>query len=70
MVDKVTLSAKQKALRINLDNNIYGSMVETGAGQEVARQFFRAGSASGTIAKTMSAYDKDFSNAIYGNEKD
>ena len=70
MVDKVTLSAKQKALRINLDNNIYGSMVETGAGQEVARQFFRAGSASGTIAKTMSAYDKDFSNAIYGKEKD
>lgn len=70
MVDKVTLSAKQKALKINLDNNIYGSMVETGAGQEVARQFFRAGSASGTIAKTMSAYDKDFSNAIYGKEKD
>ena len=63
------LSATQKALRINLDSNIYGTMVEIGAGQEVARQFFRAGSASGTIAKTMSAYDKDFSDAIYGKEE-
>ena len=43
-------------------------MVEIGAGQEVARQFFRAGSASGTIAKTMSAYDRNFSDAIYGKE--
>lgn len=70
MNENLTLSPKQKALQINLDNTIYGSMVETGAGQEVARQFFRAGSASGTIAKTMSAYDKNFSNAIYGKEKD
>ena len=67
--EKLTLSSTQKALRINLDKNIYGTMVEIGAGQEVARQFFRAGSASGTIAKTMSAYDKDFSDAIYGKEK-
>ena len=67
--EKVTLSSKQKALKINLEKKVYGSIVETGAGQEVARQFFRAGSASGTIAKTMSAYDKDFSDAIYGKEK-
>ena len=67
--EKLILSATQKALRINLDSNIYGTMVEIGAGQEVARQFFRAGSASGTIAKTMSAYDKDFSDAIYGKEE-
>ena len=69
MTENVTLSSVQKALQINLDNDIYGSMVEIGAGQEVARQFFKAGSASGTIAKTMSAYDKDFSDAIYGKEK-
>ena len=68
--EKVILTPIQKALRINLDDNIYGSMVEIGAGQEVARQFFRAGSASGTIAKTMSAYDKNFSDAIYGKEED
>ena len=64
----VILNPIQKALRINLDETIYGSLVEIGAGQEVARNFFRAGSASGTIAKTMSAYDKDFSDAIYGKE--
>ena len=69
MEEKVILSSKQKALQINLDNNIYGTMVEIGAGQEVARQFFRAGSASGTIAKTMSAYARDFSDAIYGKEE-
>jgi hypothetical protein len=60
------ISNKQKALRINLDSNIYGSFAEIGAGQEVAANFFKAGSASGTIAKTMSAYDMAFSNAIYG----
>ena len=70
MIEKVILSPAQKALKINLDPTIYGSFVEIGAGQEVARQFFRVGSASGTIAKTMSAYDKDFSNAIYGKEGD
>jgi len=69
MTDKVILTAGQKALRINLSNTIYGSFVEIGAGQEVARHFFKAGSASGTIAKTMSAYDKDFSDAIYGKEE-
>ena len=68
MTNNVTLTAEQKALQINLDSTIYGAFVETGAGQEVARNFFRVGSASSTIAKTMSAYDKDFSNAIYGKE--
>ena len=66
---KVILTAGQKALRVNLDNSIYGSFVEIGAGQEVARNFFKVGAASSTIAKTMSAYDKDFSNAIYGQGK-
>ena len=69
MGEQVILTPEQKALRINLDNTIYGSFVEIGAGQEVARNFFKVGSASGTIAKTMSAYDRDFSNAIYGKEK-
>jgi len=63
-------SLKDKALRINLNADIYGSFAEIGAGQETVRQFFRAGGASGTIAKTMSAYDKDFSDAIYGIEDD
>jgi hypothetical protein len=63
-------SLKQKALRINLNENIYGTFAEIGAGQETVRQFFRAGGASRTIAKSMSAYDKDFSDAIYGIEND
>ena len=56
------LSIKQKALQINLDSDIYGTFAEIGAGQETARQFFRVGGASGTIAKAMSAYDKSFSD--------
>jgi hypothetical protein len=56
----------QKALRINLDPSKYGAFVEIGAGQEVARWFFHVGGASGTIAKTMSAYDMTISDAIYG----
>jgi hypothetical protein len=63
-------SLKDKALRINLNENIYGTFAEIGAGQETVRQFFRAGGASGTIAKAMSAYDKSFSDAIYGTEKE
>ena len=63
-------SIKAKALRINLNEHIYGTFAEIGAGQEVARHFFRSGGASGTIAKTMSAYDKEFSDAIYGVEPD
>src|ERR1700719_2344409 len=56
----------KKALQINLDAKNYGTFVEIGAGQEVARRFFRVGGAAGTIAKTMSAYDMTFSDAIYG----
>ena len=67
-MERVVLTSHQKALRINLDTNIYGTFAEIGAGQEVVRHFFRAGGASGTIAKTMSAYDKDVSDAIYGKE--
>ncbi len=63
-------SIKAKTLRINLNPDIYGTFAEIGAGQETARHFFRSGGASGTIAKAMSAYDKDFSDAIYGIEKD
>ncbi len=63
------LETKRKALKINLDEAIYGTFAEIGAGQEVARNFFTAGAASGTIAKTMSAYDMVFSNSIYGVEE-
>jgi hypothetical protein len=63
-------SIKAKTLRINLNPVIYGTFAEIGAGQETARHFFRSGGASGTIAKAMSAYDKNFSDAIYGTEKD
>ncbi|HEA19432.1 MAG TPA: TonB-dependent receptor [Pricia antarctica] len=63
-------SIKAKTLRINLNPDIYGTFAEIGAGQETARNFFRSGGASGTIAKAMSAYDKDFSDAIYGVEED
>ncbi|WP_353125784.1 nicotinamide mononucleotide adenylyltransferase [Parapedobacter pyrenivorans] len=59
---------KRKALKINLNEEIYGTFAEIGAGQEVARNFFNAGAASGTIAKTISAYDMAFSDAIYGAE--
>ncbi len=63
-------SIKAKTLRINLNPDIYGTFAEIGAGQETARHFFRAGGASGTIAKAMSAYDKAFSDSIYGSEED
>lgn len=63
------LETEQKALEINLDPAIYGTFAEIGAGQEVARYFFQAGAAAGTIAKTMSAYDKIVSDAIYGPEE-
>jgi hypothetical protein len=60
------IPVQQKALRINLDALRYGVFAEIGAGQEVARCFFRAGGASGTVAKTISAYDMAVSDAIYG----
>ena len=63
-------SLTKKSLRINLNENIYGTFAEIGAGQEVARHFYRAGGASGTVAKSISAYDKNFSDQIYGKEED
>ena len=60
------LTTQEKALRINLSKAIYGSFAEIGAGQEVAANFFKVGGASGTVAKTISAYDMKFSDAIYG----
>jgi hypothetical protein len=56
----------QKALQVNLDPRWYGTIAEIGAGQEVARWFFRAGGAAGTVAKSMSAYDMAVSDAVYG----
>src|SRR6266850_3324510 len=60
------LDTHQKALAINLDQTIFGSFAEIGAGQEVARWFLRAGAASGTVAKTVSAYSKLVSDSLYG----
>ena len=60
------IGTNRKALQINLDAKKYGTFAEIGAGQEVARRFFTVGGAAGTIAKTMSAYDMTFSDAIYG----
>jgi hypothetical protein len=65
-MEKVKLDTHQKALQINLDPSKYGTFAEIGAGQEVARWFFRVGGAAGTIAKSMSAYDMIVSDAIYG----
>ncbi len=64
----MSLGHRQKALEINLNSEIYGTFAEIGAGQEVARHFFRAGGAAGTIAKSISAYDMTMSDAIYGKE--
>jgi len=62
-------SQKRKALQINLDPLYYGTLAEIGGGQEVARAFFQAGGASGTIAKSISAYDKTFSDNLYNKGK-
>jgi hypothetical protein len=63
------LSTHQKALKINLDAIRYGAFAEIGAGQEVARWFFKVGGAAGTISKSISAYDMAVSDAIYGRCK-
>jgi len=60
------LDTRQKALAVNLDAHRYGTFAEIGAGQEVVRWFFAVGAASGTIAKSISAYDMQVSDAIYG----
>ena len=64
-MEQEILSTNRKALKINLDPAIFGSFAEIGGGQEVARHFFQAGGASGTVAKTISAYDRAFSDALY-----
>src|SRR3979411_850880 len=66
MQAEMDVGTNKKAFQINLDTKKYGTFAEIGAGQEVARRFFHVGGASGTIAKTMSAYDMTFSDAIYG----
>ncbi|NAZ80393.1 TonB-dependent receptor [Kineococcus sp. R8] len=63
---EIAADTLQKALRVNLDPRWYGTIAEIGAGQEVARWFFRAGGAAGTVAKSMSAYDMAVSDAVYG----
>jgi hypothetical protein len=66
MKAEMDVGTNKKAFQINLDPKKYGTYAEIGAGQEVARRFFHVGGASGTVAKTMSAYDMTFSDAIYG----
>src|SRR5256886_17241224 len=66
MKAEMDVGTNKKAFPINLDAKRYGTFAEIGAGQEVARRFFHVGGAAGTIAKTMSAYDITFSDAIYG----
>ena len=66
MSEENTKTTEQKALDVNLDSQKYGTFAEIGAGQEVVRNFFRVGAAAGTIAKSISAYDMKFSDAIYG----
>src|SRR5579859_2734723 len=61
------INTHQKALRINLDLTSYGSFAEIGAGQEVVRWFLVVGGASGTVAKSISAYDKEVSDDLYGS---
>src|SRR5262245_8480401 len=62
-----TIDTHQKALTLNLDPSNFGSFAEIGAGQEVARWFLTVGGASGTVAKTISAYDKKVSDNLYGS---
>ena len=64
-----TPSTRQKAWQLNTNPLIFGTIAEIGAGQEVARRFFRAGNASATVAKTVSAYDMQMSDAMYGVEQ-
>src|SRR5262249_51045522 len=65
-VNMAKSTTHEKALGINLDAAKYGTFAEIGAGQEVARWFFRVGGAAGTVAKTISAYDTVVSDSLYG----
>lgn len=66
MFEERRLTTEEKALKINLTNDIYGCFAEIGAGQEVASNFFKAGGSSGTIAFSQSAYDMKVSDSLYG----
>jgi len=68
-MEQQPLSTSLKALTVNLDQSTYGVFAEIGGGQEVSRAFFQAGGASGTIAKSISAYDKQYSDALYSNRR-
>lgn len=68
-MEREILTTNRKALRINLNQKIFGTLAEIGGGQEVARNFFQAGGASGTVAKSISAYDKAFSDKFYNRNK-
>jgi hypothetical protein len=68
-MEREIISTTRKALSINLDKKFYGTIAEIGGGQEVARNFFQAGGASGTIAKSISAYDMAYSDALYAKSK-
>ena len=68
-MDKPELDTYHKALALNMDKSIYGTIAEIGAGQETARWFFKVGGAAGTVAKALSAYDMKFSDTIYGKCK-
>lgn len=63
------MNTREKALRVNINDSVYGSFAEIGAGQEVVRWFFQAGGAAGTVAKSISAYDMSISDTIYGDCK-
>ncbi|MBN1339432.1 MAG: hypothetical protein JXA03_08915 [Bacteroidales bacterium] len=68
-MEREILTTHRKALRINLNPEIFGTLAEIGGGQEVARNFFQAGGASGTVAKSISAYDKAFSDKLYNKNR-
>src|SRR5579862_770736 len=68
-MDNATPTTRQKARALNLDGRTYGTFAEIGGGQEVARAFFAAGGAAGTVAKSISAYDMAVSNSLYGATK-
>ncbi|MGA8036374.1 MAG: hypothetical protein WA823_06130 [Candidatus Acidiferrales bacterium] len=61
------LDTHRKALTLNLNASAFGSFAEIGAGQEVSHWFFVVGGASATVAKTVSAYDKEVSDDLYGS---
>src|SRR6202166_2870358 len=67
MTSTERLDTHRKALTVNLDASTFGSFAEIGAGQEVVRWFLFVGGASGTVAKSISAYDKEVSDSLYGS---